>query len=411
VTDGPAFGFFAGITNISSIQAPGVNGIPLYAGYYAKVTGVATVASGIFSSSNIDVYIQDATQGVDIFRFGLTPSITAGNSYTVAGVINNFSGKTELVPDNGGDIIDNGASTIGFHPVTLTNLLATPESYDGVYLSVQHLTKVSGTWPTPGNAASLVYTDGTNNLTVFLASSTDMSSYSEPTGTLDIAGIFSQYDATPSYELMPRYFIYDFAADGALPVELSSFTSNINGRNVSLIWETKTEKNSDKFVIERQTIGTSWASIGSVKASVLSNSPKQYSFSDKNLNAGKYQYRLKMIDNDGTIKYSTVTEAAVSLPVNFDLSQNYPNPFNPSTKINYNLPSDSKVTLDIYNILGVKVGQLVNQDQSAGYYSVEFSTSSFNKSISSGVYLYKITAVDKATGNNFSAIKKMIMLK
>jgi hypothetical protein len=118
-----------------------------------------------------------------------------------------------------------------------------------------------------------------------------------------------------------------------------------------------------------------------------------------------------MIDNDGSFKYSSVTEAAVSLPKNFELLQNYPNPFNPSTKINYNLPSDAKVTLDIYNVLGVRVGQLVNQDQSAGYYSVDFNASSLNKSIPSGVYLYKITTVDKVMGNSFSAIKKMMMLK
>jgi hypothetical protein len=196
-----------------------------------------------------------------------------------------------------------------------------------------------------------------------------------------------------------------------LPVELSSFTSNVNERNISLNWETKTEKNSDKFVIERQTISAAWVSIGSVKAAVLSNSPKQYSFSDKNLNAGMYQYRLKMIDNDGTFNYSAVTEATVSLPKNFDLSQNYPNPFNPSTKINYSLPSDSRVTLEVYNVLGVRVAQLVNKDQSAGYYSVDFNSSSLSKSISSGVYLYKITAVDKVAGSSFTAIKKMMLLK
>jgi hypothetical protein len=200
------------------------------------------------------------------------------------------------------------------------------------------------------------------------------------------------------------------APPGVCPVELSSFTSIVNGRNINLAWETKTEKNSDKFVIERQTIGANWEAIGSVKAAGLSNSTKQYSFSDKNLNTGNYQYRLKMTDNDGSFTNSSVTEVAVSTPTNFELLQNYPNPFNPSTKISYNLPSDARVTLEVYNVLGVKVGQLVNQDQSAGFYSVDFN-SSLNKSISSGVYLYKITAVDKVTGNSFSAIKKMMMLK
>jgi hypothetical protein len=92
---------------------------------------------------------------------------------------------------------------------------------------------------------------------------------------------------------------------------------------------------------------------------------------------------------------------------NYSLSQNYPNPFNPSTRINYNLPSDFWVTLDIYNITGERISQLVNEEKSAGYYSVVFGSSK----LSSGVYFYKITAVNKTTGNNFSSIKKMILLK
>jgi hypothetical protein len=201
-----------------------------------------------------------------------------------------------------------------------------------------------------------------------------------------------------------------YSTMGVLPVELSSFTSNINGRDVSLNWETKTEKNSDKFEIERLT-NLIWENIGSIQASVLSNSPKQYSYTDKNLQAGKYQYRLKMIDNDGSFQYSKVVETEVSLPKNFELSQNYPNPFNPSTKINYSIPSDSKVTLEVYSANGERIAQLVNENQSAGFYSVNFGSSSINKNVSSGVYFYRIIAVDNAKGNQFTSIKKMMLLK
>jgi len=95
----------------------------------------------------------------------------------------------------------------------------------------------------------------------------------------------------------------------------------------------------------------------------------------------------------------------------FRLDQNYPNPFNPSTRINYILPFDSKVTLEVYNVTGERIKQLVNQEQSAGNYSIDFNLSVINGSISSGVYFYKITAVDKTTGNIFSSIKKMLLLK
>jgi hypothetical protein len=198
---------------------------------------------------------------------------------------------------------------------------------------------------------------------------------------------------------------------GILPVELSSFTSIAQGRTILLNWSTQTEKNSDKFEIERADLKGNdnliWTNVGSIKAAVLSNSPKQYSFLDKNLQSGKYQYRLKMIDNNGTFEYSKLIETEVVQPKNFELCQNFPNPFNPSTLINYNLPYDSKVILEVYNITGERICELVNEEQSAGYYSVDFGSSS----LSSGVYFYRITAVDKATGNNFSAIKKMILLK
>jgi len=201
-------------------------------------------------------------------------------------------------------------------------------------------------------------------------------------------------------------------ANSPLPVELSSFAANVQARNITILWETQTEKNSDRFEVERSLMDDNkWETIGSVKASVLSNSPKQYSYMDKNLQTGTYQYRIKMIDNDGSFEYSKIVESVITLPKNFELNQNYPNPFNPSTKISYSLPNDSRVTLDIFNLIGERIGQLVNQDQAAGYYSVGFSNASVNKSLSSGIYLYRIHAVDKSTGKDFSSIKKMVLLK
>jgi hypothetical protein len=197
-----------------------------------------------------------------------------------------------------------------------------------------------------------------------------------------------------------------------LPVELSFFTANNNGRNIQLNWETKTEVNSNKFEIERalENIKGStdiWASVGTIQASGTSNSSKKYSYSEKNLQSGKYQYRLKIIDNNGSYKYSNVVETEIALPKNFGLSQNYPNPFNPSTKIDYQVPVDAKVIMEVYNIAGQKVSELVNQRQSAGYYSVDFGGSK----LSSGIYIYRLTAVDIAARNNFSSIKKMMLIK
>ena len=92
---------------------------------------------------------------------------------------------------------------------------------------------------------------------------------------------------------------------------------------------------------------------------------------------------------------------ANELPKTYQLSQNYPNPFNPSTIISYQLPKQGFVSINIYNILGQKVAQMVNETQSAGSYKVNFDASN----LTSGIYIYQIQA------GSFVQSKKMILLK
>jgi len=89
------------------------------------------------------------------------------------------------------------------------------------------------------------------------------------------------------------------------------------------------------------------------------------------------------------------------IPNNFVLEQNYPNPFNPSTTIKYAISKPANVNLSIYNILGQKVMELVNTQQTAGTYEVRFN----GASLSSGIYFYSLS-------NGSSLItKKMMLLK
>ncbi len=89
------------------------------------------------------------------------------------------------------------------------------------------------------------------------------------------------------------------------------------------------------------------------------------------------------------------------IPTAFKLEQNYPNPFNPTTIIEYSLPVESKVKLEIYDILGRKILVLVNKDQKAGKHSTIFN----GGNLASGVYLYRIKA------GNFTDTKKLMLIK
>jgi hypothetical protein len=188
-----------------------------------------------------------------------------------------------------------------------------------------------------------------------------------------------------------------------LPVELSSFTAKIVGSAVQLNWRTETEIMNYGFDVERKGINQSdWKKIGFVQGHGNSNSPKEYSYKDKDVEAGKYLYRLKQIDTDGSFAYSPVIEVDLGIPREFKLSQNYPNPFNPSTKITFSLPVATKVSLTIYNILGEKVLEAIaDQVYEAGVYEYNFDGSK----LSSGIYLYSIQT------DKFVQTKKMLMVK
>ena len=92
--------------------------------------------------------------------------------------------------------------------------------------------------------------------------------------------------------------------------------------------------------------------------------------------------------------------------LSFELAQNYPNPFNPSTSLRYTIPQILNVRLEVFNVLGQLVKVLVNEPQNAGVKTVVWDgTNAFGRKVSSGVYLYKLTA------GNFVQTRKMILLK
>ena len=90
-------------------------------------------------------------------------------------------------------------------------------------------------------------------------------------------------------------------------------------------------------------------------------------------------------------------------PITYRLGQNFPNPFNPTTTIRYQLPTNSKVLLKIYDVLGREVATLVNKEQDAGRYSVQLSANAYR--LASGIYIYRLQA------GNYVSVKKLMLLK
>lgn len=205
-----------------------------------------------------------------------------------------------------------------------------------------------------------------------------------------------------------------YCFDMPLPVEMSSFSSNVVNNNVILKWSTVNESNNYGFEIERSLakgwLENEWTKVGFVNGSGTTNNSSSYSFTDKNLTAGKYNYRLKQIDFNGNYNYHNLSnDVIVGLPEKISLAQNYPNPFNPSTNINFEIPHDGKVTLKIYDMMGKEVATLVNENKSAGFYSVNFNSSSVSGGLSSGVYVYRLSL--ESGSQNFTAEKKMLLVK
>ena len=124
-----------------------------------------------------------------------------------------------------------------------------------------------------------------------------------------------------------------------------------------------------------------------------SNSPKNMGIS------------IRCINNN---TFSAVDEKPdLGIPKYFSLSQNYPNPFNPSTLIKFALPFRSEVMIEIYNILGNKVEELLNEQKNAGYYEINFNASG----LPSGVYFYTIKTNSIESKQHFTSTKKMMILK
>jgi len=221
-------------------------------------------------------------------------------------------------------------------------------------------------------------------------------------------------DSTPTYDGIWFYapngsdttVIYldqvTWNASGEVPVELVSFNAVVDKNVVDLRWITSSELNNSGFDVQKRSDNSSYEKIAYIQGKGTTTQSNGYAYSDIVNQAGTYYYRLKQIDLDGTFEYSNeITVNVIALPGQYALVQNYPNPFNPSTSIEFVLPQVGFVNLSVFNLLGEKVAELVNEVKQSGNHSVVFDASK----LSSGTYIYTLSV----NGNIIT--KKMTLIK
>jgi len=201
--------------------------------------------------------------------------------------------------------------------------------------------------------------------------------------------------------------------ENSVNVELENLSAFVNHNSVTLNWSTSSETNNTGFKVERKNINSginsNWLDIGFVSGHGTTVQRWAYSFTDSNLVSGRYLYRLLQTDTNGNIKIYNFDFVEVNIPLKFNLEQNYPNPFNPVTLIHYSIYERGNVRINIYDLNGNLIKELVNELLSPGSYKILWDgKNDVGKKVSSGVYFYELLFEGTSV---HSMRKKMLLLK
>lgn len=175
---------------------------------------------------------------------------------------------------------------------------------------------------------------------------------------------------------------------------------SISSQSYELTWNGGDYKQAQKYVLQKSLGGSNYSDISTRLAD---NEPSRtYSVIDsKDENADIVFYRVKQVNKDGSIVYSSSVKVGQGNTEPFTLAQNYPNPFNPRTSIEVNLLEDADVTITIYNLEGKVVEQLFKGALAKGTHNFIFDATN----LPSGIYLYQVTTPD------YSLTQKMVLTK
>jgi len=263
----------------------------------------------------------------------------------------------------------------------------------------------------PGETAT-IYVKAYNNIGTLVGTYTKSGIYA-PSGSPAWTTItFSeqpgfQYENISKLEFgagKQMFRIDDLVMDEAsLPVELSLFSANVQGKTVLLNWQTESETDNLGFILQRAVGNEDWRQIASYKTDAAlkgrgnSSTTTIYTFTDNTVSAGaEYRYRLGDVNVAGIVTmHSLIAVTMTALPQSTELLNAYPNPFNPETTIKYTLHQDAQVTITVYDLLGRQVKTLVDEQQPAGSYQAVWNgTDAVGAQAASGAYLVRMETAE-----------------
>ena len=194
--------------------------------------------------------------------------------------------------------------------------------------------------------------------------------------------------------------------------QLSAFSAKVKKGEVSLSWKVSNPKNLNKFKLEcKKSSEGAFVKVDDILFSdYLKKETKgeetiySFSYKDTKIENGVYFYRLTLTDARDAALSNEELKLGISDIPDFKLHQNIPNPFNPSTLISYELKSPSSVKLTVFTMTGQLVAKLIDEQQTAGNYTVEFNAMNYPE-LSTGIYFYKLET------QYSQDIKKMILAK
>jgi beta-lactamase superfamily II metal-dependent hydrolase len=199
---------------ISDVNEDDANGEPVLLAQVVTIRGIATVATGTFSASANDIFIQDATGGVNVFKADTIPVVSVGDSIKVTGLVDQYNGLTRITSPT----IYIEAVGIGEPdpaPVTTGDIDTDGESYEGSLVKITQCAITDGTWPGEGSNGILTIDDGTGECTLFIDKDTDVDGSTPPDSTFDLVGIVTQQD--PSWPYLSGHRIVPRSTDDVGP--------------------------------------------------------------------------------------------------------------------------------------------------------------------------------------------------